>query len=78
MRGFRVYILLVAKRVVPTFFFREVKMMSDFEMTEEEFMECERAEAREHDDKVRELERKKYHEIFLADADMDVDISVEE
>ena len=53
-------------------------MMSDFEMTEEEFMECERAEAREHDDKVRELERKKYHEIFLADADMDVDISVEE
>ena len=27
-----------------------------FEMTEEEFEECERAEAQKHDDKVKELE----------------------
>lgn len=31
--------------------------MSDFEMTEEEFLECEQAERQKHDDKVKELEK---------------------
>ena len=40
--------------------------MSDFEMTEEEFLECEQAERQKHDDMVKELEN------------MEVDMEVDE
>lgn len=40
--------------------------MTDFEMTEEEFLECEQAERQKHDDMVRELEN------------MEVDIAVDD
>lgn len=42
--------------------------MLDFEMTEEEFEECEQAERQKHDDKVKELTYEKR---------MEVDIEVE-